>query len=641
MAMEPEEFEALVKRLEGYARAHPGAYRLRVALLAGLGYAYLFFALGALLLVALLLLRVVRSGNFGLVTWFIPLFLLIVTVLRALWVKMPEPEGIPLKPAEAPQLFATLSEIRARVGAPAPHTVLLNFDFNAAITHRSRLGIFGWAQRYLLLGYPLMRALTPDQFCAVMAHEFGHLSGNHGRFASWIYRIRLTWIQLLEQFRKRRHRGAGIFTRFSEWYAPLFNAYSFVLARAHEYEADRAAAEVTSHQIVAESLAAIEIRQHFLMESFWPRLWKQASEYREPPADAVTSAGRELVNPLRDEDASRWLATGFHRRTNYLDTHPALSDRMGALGIEPNGLRSATGAIAETAADRFLGASAGRMIATLDAGWKKKVAPQWQGLFTHFQEVRKNLAAIEEKALAADLSEEEKWNRARLTLELKGPEPAEPLVREVLAANPEHASANYSLGRILLGRNDAAGVEFMQRAMNRDPVTLATGNRLLGAFYATHGQIAEADDCQKRAMAQERLLAVAEKERQQFSYKDPFDAHALPPEKLAPLREKVATFAPVARAWLVRKRVRHLPQRPFYVLGVLRRSDWFEAYPQKKSLQLAMLLAKQVHLESKLPVVVFTQRSKWKKAFERIPAAEIYAAGKKSRLGPGQPVKVA
>jgi Zn-dependent protease with chaperone function len=34
------------------------------------------------------------------------------------------------------------------------------------------------------------------------------------------------------------------FNSFLEWYAPYFNATTFILARAHEYEADAASAEL-------------------------------------------------------------------------------------------------------------------------------------------------------------------------------------------------------------------------------------------------------------------------------------------------------------------------------------------------------------------------------------------------------------
>ena len=45
MAMRQEQFDALVQRLENFARQQPGIYKLRVGLLAVLGYAYIFLVL--------------------------------------------------------------------------------------------------------------------------------------------------------------------------------------------------------------------------------------------------------------------------------------------------------------------------------------------------------------------------------------------------------------------------------------------------------------------------------------------------------------------------------------------------------------------------------------------------------------------
>ena len=44
--MSQEEFELYVARLETYAQQHPVSYKLRVALAAALGYAYVYAVLG-------------------------------------------------------------------------------------------------------------------------------------------------------------------------------------------------------------------------------------------------------------------------------------------------------------------------------------------------------------------------------------------------------------------------------------------------------------------------------------------------------------------------------------------------------------------------------------------------------------------
>ncbi|HEX3187129.1 MAG TPA: hypothetical protein VHQ94_20185 [Pyrinomonadaceae bacterium] len=83
--MEEKEFSALVESLEGYAREHPGAYKLRVALLAALGYAFL---IGVVIAIGVFAVTVIY---FGRLNWIIIKVLAIplgiaALVLRSLWV---------------------------------------------------------------------------------------------------------------------------------------------------------------------------------------------------------------------------------------------------------------------------------------------------------------------------------------------------------------------------------------------------------------------------------------------------------------------------------------------------------------------------------------------------------------------------
>lgn len=198
--MSREQFVALVKRLEAYAERHPTLYRIRVYALGVLGYAYIFLILvGLLLAVAAAAYAAVvgkGAGALYLVQGIAALLALIGVVVRSLWVRMPLPEGLALAPAVVPRLFEAVEKIRKALQSPKVHQVMLTNDFNAGVVQWPRLGAFGWPRNYLVLGLPLMQALSPEQFEAVLAHEFGHVSRSHGRFTAWIYRIRKTWIQL-------------------------------------------------------------------------------------------------------------------------------------------------------------------------------------------------------------------------------------------------------------------------------------------------------------------------------------------------------------------------------------------------------------------------------------------------------------
>lgn len=130
--------------------------------------------------------------------------------------------------------------------AHAVHRVLLTTEFNASIVQLLRLGVLGWPRNYLMVGLPLLQAMTAEQAGAVVAHELGHLRGGHGRFSAWVYRVSRAWEQLFAQL--ERSNSATWLHRFTNWYVPRFNAWSHPLRRTAEFEADAAAGRVTSPQ---------------------------------------------------------------------------------------------------------------------------------------------------------------------------------------------------------------------------------------------------------------------------------------------------------------------------------------------------------------------------------------------------------
>ncbi|MGC9666219.1 M48 family metallopeptidase [Planosporangium sp. 12N6] len=70
---------------------------------------------------------------------------------------------------QAPTLFALVDEVAVAVGAPAPHVVTVDADFNAFA------GAVGLRRRRVLsLGLSLWGALPPQQRVALLGHELGH-----------------------------------------------------------------------------------------------------------------------------------------------------------------------------------------------------------------------------------------------------------------------------------------------------------------------------------------------------------------------------------------------------------------------------------------------------------------------------------
>lgn len=504
--MTHEEFVGMVGRLEEFARRAPSRYALRVGLLAALGYAYLLLVVAA---VTLLVGGLLYVGRFHWVVikvgWI--LLTLAALVLRAMWVRMPAPSGVKLKRDEAPRLFELVGELQSKLAAPRIHRVLVDGDFNAGVSQVPRLGPLGWHRNYLVLGLPLMQALSPEQFRAVLAHEMGHLSGNHGRFSSWIYRVRLTWFQLLARFEAEQRWGSSVFVKFFNWYAPYFNAYSFVLARQHEYEADRASAELTSARTAAEALVTVDVKGARLAEEFWPEVLKQADTQREPQPGVFPRLSSFLREPVPGAAGTNFLRRSLQQETGYDDTHPSLAARLAALGQLPSDAAAAASdwaerhefpPLAESAAAHFLGAAQESLAERIDADWCREVAPQWRERHEYVAEARRKLAALDQKAAAGKLTPEEMWERAYWTAEVEDAEAAEPRLRELLEAEPDHAAANLALGQTLLGRGDEAGVARLERAMEADPVLVPAACQILYGFLRERGRTAEAEEWRER-----------------------------------------------------------------------------------------------------------------------------------------------
>lgn len=563
--MTNEEFHSLVFRLEEKARRNPTGYKLRVVLLALLGNAYLAAMLVLIfILFAVLLASVVVLKAIGLKLALVVGFFLWM-VLQALRVNIAPPQGTELRPKDAPELFAMIGELRRRLGAPAFHHVLVTDEFNAGVVQAPRLGVFGWHRNYLLIGLPLMKALSAEQFKAVLLHEFGHLAKGHGRLSNWIYRQRLRWSRLMHALEANDSKGSFLFKPFLNWYAPYFNAYSFPLARANEYEADAASARLVSTQAAAQALTSVNVIGSYLGERYWPQIHRQADELPQPGFAPYSDMGRGVATELDEASVQAWLAQALARRTTSDDTHPALADRLKAIGASPQLAPPAPG----QAADRLLGTALASVTAAFDRRWRDCIEPAWHERHREVQEGRRRLTELNgmhESGTA--LCWQDAYERATLT-ESVGAEAEAALAqfRLLYEREPDNAYVGYGLGVRLLGRADDSGFAMVERAMQLDEQLILQGSKVLRDYCRQHGREQEAHLWNQRLTERTQLLDAAERERNSVRLQDKFERHGLPPDALEELRVQLRAVPGLRKAYFVRKKTLHFQQYPCYVLG--------------------------------------------------------------------------
>jgi Zn-dependent protease with chaperone function len=409
--MDIDRFKDMVARLEQESARAPRRYRVKVALLALLGFAILALVLatvgfglvalagiGAALAftggAALLLLLKLGKLLFLLA---IPLWFTLKSAVQALLVRLPAPAGREVTREQAPALFAALDDMRRRMSGPRFHHVLVVNEMNAAVVQRPAFGLVGWPRNYLLLGLPLLECLAPDEALAVVAHEYGHLAGSHGRFSAFIYRLRLAWVTLQEHLDHFQGWLARLVAPLVRWYAPYFNAYTHVLARADEYKADAASAQLVGARSAAQALKRVNLATpHY--ERFLQAAYRRVGDESAPPRDlpqAWAGQARAEVEPAHLE---RWLALALDREGHVTDTHPTLRARLRALA-EDGGLDGGHEALppalsGASASQAWFGAALDGLHRELGEGWAAGIAQGWSERYAETQGQRARLGEL-------------------------------------------------------------------------------------------------------------------------------------------------------------------------------------------------------------------------------------------------------
>lgn len=566
------EFDALVRRLEALEAADPRVYRRRVAALALGGYAYV---IGVLLLVLSLWGAGVALGLAITSIWLTLVclagfFTTLVSGARALRVELEPPSGRALTREEAPALFDMLDELREELGAPKIHEVLLVGEYNAAMMQTPRLGVLGWWRTTLILGVPLMLSLDPEELRAVIGHELGHAAGQHSRFSGWIYRLRQTWARI-QQDMLARGEGSLLYGRFLRRFVPYFNAYTFVLARANEYEADRASARVTSSAIAGRALLRVHLDNLWLDEHFWGELGERNKHEALAP-ERLYFRLEEALDEERDE-ASAKLGLGevLARRTDFSDTHPSLRDRLAALEVEPD----VPAPITQSAAEAFLGPRREALLEEFSHRWRESMAQLWGLQHLQHRQQQQELEAFEvtlaeEELAPLDMRDEELERYVALVEAERGREDALALWQQVHDARPDWAAANFSLGRLLMQDRDERAPQLLERALELDERYAGGVSELMMSYtYDVLDDKAAAEVWLARYEAWQVKLAEARTERAFASPSDTLLAvEGLDERALEALAEELRRHPSVKRAWIAEKQVEHFPEQRLFVLGV-------------------------------------------------------------------------
>ena len=465
--MNDEEFGWLVQRLENESANAPRAFRTKVLLVSCAAHALLAVIL--LVILATLGFAVARWMHHGMTVagFFVGLTgvaLLPVAgiLLREFLTPLPTPAGRPVTRSEAPVLFKMLDKMRAKLKGPRIDWVLVDTEYNAAIAQLPRWGLLGPNTNYLMLGLPFMFGQSTTELMATVAHEYGHLCGDHGKLHGWIYRQRRTMTALHERLEESETASVvhAVLARAMAAFMPYFNAYTFVLSRQDEYEADRASARLAGKDVAAASLVRSQLLSTWFHHDFWSTLYRQA-DTRERPVFMPYQSMSTAFRMSHEEWATRArLKEALAVPSQVADTHPCLRERLDALG-QPASLPEP---LAKHAAGTLLGRLAEHLANEFDQSWWSAEKKDWAERHRYVKRALQRLEALRDVSLST-LPLQDLQELARLKAEFETPRDAKPVL-EYLLRQPggPFPRAAYSLGCILLDEGDRSGLDYLAMA---------------------------------------------------------------------------------------------------------------------------------------------------------------------------------
>ncbi|HSD46568.1 MAG TPA: M48 family metalloprotease, partial [Pyrinomonadaceae bacterium] len=463
-------------------------------------------------------------------------------------------------------------------------------------------------------------------------HEFGHLSGKHGSFSGWIYRVRQTWIQILTRVHEERSYASFLFEPFLKWYAPYLNAYSFVLARAQEREADVYSVDLAGKNVAAVALTRLTTKQRVLSDEFWPTFFRGAKEQSLAPRDTFTQMLSGIEQSVGHARAQKWFLEALRVPTGYEDTHPALGDRLAAIGFRKDSpeLKSLLDAVVkadqqnETAAARYLRQLPEDFEPSMNRLWRERIATYWNDRHEEIKKTRKRLNELDEQAKTRSLTVEEQWERAVALGEIEDRAASLPAIKALLQEVPDHVGANFALGSMLLEDGNADGVSYLEKTFASDAEVAAQGCELISDFYLQQGNEELAETYSNRAAEYFDKALKVRTEAMNFSRTDKFEPHDLDQTRLQKLETQLKTIRGLNAAFLVRKLIEDAGA--LYVLAVMAAPTWKDGQNAMHIDQLFEDLSTNVELPS--PIVMISldgERAYLINPISSVPRAQVFA----------------
>ena len=273
------------------------------------------------------------------------------------------PSGLELTETGFPRLFELLHELYEIYGEPRIDRVILRDRFDIRLIKTPRNGFAFSTTRTLVIGLPVLLAMSPLDVHVLLARRVGQLAGKHHRMNSWLYFLRDMWGHYLSSRDGRGSSFAKSVYAFFQNYVPRYRSFSVGVARSSELEADGYALQAINDRDTARSITYQVLAETYLVRSYWPNVLqsaKQSGGSKMPPHAGMAKVFEGGLSGDEVQALLKRIKRGGEIRKSAM---PPLLDRLDNIGYQEPLLPKP---MSVTAAQFYLGSACDTCMEVID-----------------------------------------------------------------------------------------------------------------------------------------------------------------------------------------------------------------------------------------------------------------------------------
>ena len=310
--------------------ATPLTWLLRLMIFFYIPFLLLVVAATAALLIAIAAFFL-RTGYIGLVIflgagvlWLLGQLLFSLSVLFR---RLPSNDEMELcqPKAKLRGLYELVDEVARQRGLRVPQEIRLAADTLAHVYEDEE------GKEILVIGGLALTALSREALAGVLAHELGHFAAGDTRLSRRAVKRHLLMAVLQVEFQSHRLSILNPLVWLVRLYHLLYAMIWAAHSRQQEYAADRHEVEQIGKEEAAASLLLVTVTERLP----WVRLSAiaEACVQTKQPMLQIFSEFRERAASVSRGDWQDACRKELKRKTGWFDSHPALRERLGAMGV--------------------------------------------------------------------------------------------------------------------------------------------------------------------------------------------------------------------------------------------------------------------------------------------------------------------